>query len=101
MERKIVTTYTYDGDSKNAVKMESTDGQWFERKYDERGNEIYYKDYSGLSKTSTYNDQNQIIAESDSKGNTVSYKYDNLGRCVEVEYKFVTPSIIQVPGARL
>lgn len=97
MEVKIVEKYTYEGDNKHAVKMETTDGRWFERKYDENNNEIFYKDFKGLEKTSSYDDKKRLILEQDSKGNTVKYIYDEQDRVVEIEFLFNQPSIVAPP----
>jgi len=97
MEIKVTEKYFYEGDNKNASRMESSDGRWFERKYDEKGNEIFYKDFKGLEKTTTYDEDGNIILEQDSKGNTISYKYDEQKRVIEVCYSFNQPSIVAPP----
>lgn len=97
MEVKITEKYTYEGDNKNASRMEASDGRWFERKYNEKGDEIFYKDFKGLEKTTTYNEDGNILFEQDSKGNTVNYVYDEQKRILEVSYTFNQPSIIAPP----
>lgn len=98
MEIKVTEKYIYEGDNKHASKMESSDGRWFERKYDEKGNEIFYKDFKGLEKTTTYNEKNDIESEQDSKGNSIQYTYDDLGRLIGVEFTYNQPTIMPPPA---
>lgn len=101
METTIIEKFTYEGENKEASKMESNDGRWYEKKFDSEGREIFYKDSRGLEKLTFYDEKGRIIKEQDSKGNSIEYTYDDKGRVIEIKYTIFRNSLLNLSSDEL
>jgi len=54
------------------------------KKYDERGNEIYYKDLIGVEEWKEYDENNNLIHYTNSKG--FECRYDDKGKVIYIRH---------------
>ena len=56
------------------------------RKYDDKGQKIYYKDDTGCEKTWKYDDQGRQIYYKDETGYEYQHEYNDKGNCTRTKY---------------
>lgn len=72
-------------DKNGNILYREEEGKWELKKYDERGNEIYFELFDGFWRKIEYNEQNLKTYDENSHGFWVKWEYDKDGNIVYVE----------------
>lgn len=93
MNFKVTYTYLSNGKPSSIITQQASNLSGFVKmKYDGAGNKIEMFDCDAGVMTYTYAADGTILSETDARGVTTSYTYDNIGRLIKKVYKDKTGS---------
>lgn len=82
---KIFPFIVKDDKGKHEIYHERSNGYWYKREYNAKGNQIYFEDADGYWIKHEYNAKGNLIYYESSTGFWIKYEYDDEGNVIYLE----------------